>query len=89
MKLSVISEQGKEAILDILGGGDVCGEECVGSDQADRAYSAIALTEVRGAEIARDKMLGILREQTSARTFSLPTFSRGANKFRNVSRTPF
>ncbi len=44
VKVTVLSEQGKEAVIAILGVGDFCGEGCMGG-QTVRMGSAVTMTE--------------------------------------------
>ena len=45
VRLSVLSKQGKEATIALLGSGDFLGEGCIASDQPIRLATAIAITE--------------------------------------------
>ena len=45
VKLSVLSKQGKEATIALLGPGDFVGEGCLTSDQPVRLATATALTD--------------------------------------------
>src|SRR5579864_355985 len=45
VRLSVLSRQGKEATIVLLGTGDFLGEGCIASDQPIRLATATAITE--------------------------------------------
>jgi CRP-like cAMP-binding protein len=61
IKLSVISEQGREAIIGLLSAGHLVGESCIASDQPARFHNAIALTPVRVIRIDRRVMIRLMR----------------------------
>jgi len=61
VKLSVVSETGKEAVLGILGAGDFFGEGCLAA-QPLRMSTAVAVTQVRVLRIPRLDMVRLLRE---------------------------
>jgi CRP-like cAMP-binding protein len=61
VKLSVVSETGKEAVLGILGPGDFFGEGCLAA-QPLRMSTAVAVTQVRVLRIPRLDMVRLLRE---------------------------
>ncbi len=63
VKLTVISRQGKEATLALLGRGDFLGEGCLASDQPLRMASAIAITDCSVAKIERKRMLRTLHDE--------------------------
>ena len=46
VRLSVVSKQGKEATIALLGPGDFLGEGCIASDQSVRMATATAITGV-------------------------------------------
>jgi CRP/FNR family cyclic AMP-dependent transcriptional regulator len=62
-KLSVLSAQGKEATIALLGQGDFMGEGCMASDQPLRAASATAITDCSALRIEKDAMLKVLHQQ--------------------------
>ena len=47
VKLTVVSQDGKEAIVSVASGGSFFGESCISSEQPLRSQSAIALTNVQ------------------------------------------
>lgn len=51
VKLTVVSKQGKEAIISVLSGGSFFGESCILSGDVVRFQSAIALTNVQLVKI--------------------------------------
>ena len=62
-KLCVLSKQGKEATIGLLGPGDFLGEGCLASDQTVRPATATAVTDCSVLKITRREMLRTLREQ--------------------------
>jgi CRP/FNR family cyclic AMP-dependent transcriptional regulator len=60
VRLSVLSKQGKEATIALLGPGDFLGEECIASDQSIRLATATAITDCLILTIARKEMLQTL-----------------------------
>ena len=63
MRLSVLSKQGKEATIALLGSGDFLGEGCIASDQPVRLATAIAITECSLLKIDKNRMLRTLHEE--------------------------
>ncbi|MFB3916489.1 MAG: Crp/Fnr family transcriptional regulator [Terriglobales bacterium] len=63
VKLTVSSDQGKEAVIGILDGGDFFGESCV-VGQRVRSYTAVALTDLCVARMKREDAVRVL--QTNA-----------------------
>jgi CRP-like cAMP-binding protein len=63
VKLSVLSKQGKEATIALLGSGDFLGEGCIASDQPIRLATAIAITVCSILEIEKSRMLRTLHEE--------------------------
>ena len=62
VRVSVISDRGKEAIVAILGPDEFFGEACI-SGQAFRIATAHALTESAIMRINKEQMLRLLREE--------------------------
>src|SRR2546427_6625622 len=62
VKLTVVSNHGKEATVGILTDGDFCGEGCLGG-QPQRMGSAIAMTECAVLRIDKKAMMEALRRQ--------------------------
>jgi len=64
VKLTVLSDQGKEAVVAVLDAGDFFGEQCL-SGQLLRTATATALEDATILRIAQDTMVRILREEPS------------------------
>ena len=62
VKISVVSEQGKEAIIAILGAGDFCGEGCL-AGQPLRIATATALTESVVMRLEKAAIVRVIHEQ--------------------------
>ena len=63
VKASVVSEQGKEAVIALLGPGQFVGEECIASGRPTRLATATALTDCVLLKISRTEMARVLREE--------------------------
>jgi CRP/FNR family transcriptional regulator, cyclic AMP receptor protein len=63
VRLSVVSEQGKEATITFLDRGDFLGEGCVASDQPLRMISAIAITYCCVLRIEKSQLLRTLHDE--------------------------
>ena len=63
VRLSVLSKQGKEATIALLGPGDFLGEGCIASDQPVRLATATAITDCSVLKITKKEMLRALHEQ--------------------------
>jgi CRP/FNR family transcriptional regulator, cyclic AMP receptor protein len=63
VKLSVLSKQGKEATIALLGKDDFLGEGCIASDQPLRLATATAVTDCSVLKIEKAKMLRTLHEE--------------------------
>jgi CRP/FNR family transcriptional regulator, cyclic AMP receptor protein len=63
VKLSVLSKQGKEATIGLLGPGDFVGEGCIASDQPIRLATAAAITDCSLLRIEKTEMLSTLHEE--------------------------
>jgi CRP/FNR family transcriptional regulator, cyclic AMP receptor protein len=61
VKLTVTSDQGKEAVIGVFDGGHLFGESCLAPDQPVRFHNAIALTDMRVAKIDRQVIIRSLR----------------------------
>jgi CRP/FNR family cyclic AMP-dependent transcriptional regulator len=70
VKLSVLSDAGKEAVVGILGPGSFFGESCL-ADRPLRDSSATALTDCLTEKIAKAEMLCALKKQTAFSEFFL------------------
>lgn len=62
VKLAVVSKQGKEATIALLGSGDFIGEECIAS-QALRLATATAITECTVLRIELKEMIRMLHQE--------------------------
>jgi CRP/FNR family cyclic AMP-dependent transcriptional regulator len=62
-KLTVLSTQGKEATIALLGEGDFVGEGCITSDQPVRVASATAITHCLVLRIEKAAMLNVLHRE--------------------------
>jgi CRP-like cAMP-binding protein len=63
VRLSVLSKQGKEATIALLGKDDFLGEGCIASDQPLRLATATAITECSILRIEKSRMIRTLHEQ--------------------------
>ncbi len=63
VRLSVLSKQGKEATIALLGPGDFLGEGCIASDQPVCMASATATTECCVLKIEKHAMLRTLHQE--------------------------
>jgi len=63
VKLSVLSKQGKEATIALLGEGDFLGEGCIASDQPRRLATASAVTDCSILRIEKNRMVRTLHEE--------------------------
>ncbi len=63
VRLTVVSKQGKEATVGLLGLGDFLGEGCIASDQPLRMASAVAVTDCSLLKIEKKAMLEVLHRQ--------------------------
>jgi CRP/FNR family transcriptional regulator, cyclic AMP receptor protein len=62
VKLTVLSEQGKEAVVAILGAGDFCGEGCL-AGQLLRMATAVAMTECSITSLDKAAMIRVLHDE--------------------------
>ena len=63
VRLSVLSKQGKEATIALLGPGDFLGEGCIATDQPVRMLSAAATTECSLLKIEKNEMMRTLHQE--------------------------
>jgi CRP/FNR family cyclic AMP-dependent transcriptional regulator len=63
VKLTVVSERGKSAVVAMLGRGDFFGEGCL-AGQPVRMATASAMTEVITVRIEKEAMIGLLHERS-------------------------
>jgi CRP/FNR family cyclic AMP-dependent transcriptional regulator len=62
-RLSVLSTQGKEAVISLLGRGDFLGEGCIAADQPFRMATATATTSCAVLKIEKREMLRTLHAE--------------------------
>ncbi len=62
LKLTVVSAEGKEAIICIANGGTLIGESCISSGRPVRFHSAVALSVLHLVKIDRTAILRVLRQ---------------------------
>jgi CRP-like cAMP-binding protein len=62
-KLSVVSGEGKEATVSVLGPGNFVGEECVAGPRSTRIASAVAITNCTVMKIERKEMMRVVHEE--------------------------
>ena len=63
VRLTVLSKQGKEATLALLGTGDFLGEGCIASDQPVRMANATAIADCSVLKIEKREMLRTLHRE--------------------------
>jgi CRP/FNR family cyclic AMP-dependent transcriptional regulator len=64
IKLTVVSERGKSAVVAMLGRGDFFGEGCL-AGQLVRMATAAAMTDASVVRIEKQAMMGLLHEKTA------------------------
>jgi CRP/FNR family transcriptional regulator, cyclic AMP receptor protein len=62
VKLTVLSEQGKEAVVAILGSGDFCGEGCL-AGQSRRMATAAAMDDCKIMRLEKAAMIRLLHDE--------------------------
>ena len=62
VKITVVSEQGKEAVVAIQGPDEFCGEGCL-TGQARRLATAVAMTECEIMRLEKPAMIRVLHEE--------------------------
>jgi CRP-like cAMP-binding protein len=63
VKLTVVSDRGKEATIALLGAGEFAGESCIAAAQPLRQATATAIADSEVLRIARKDMVRVLHEQ--------------------------
>jgi len=63
VKLTVVSERGKEATITLFSAGDFLGEEAIAHVRGNRAATATAITACIALKIRRDQMVRMMHEQ--------------------------
>jgi CRP/FNR family transcriptional regulator, cyclic AMP receptor protein len=78
VRLAVVSAQGKEAILSIIGAGDFCGESCVVAGRV-RSGTATCVTDCLIAKLDRASLIRAIRQDSAfAEFFLVRVLSRAA-----------
>ena len=62
VKVTVISEQGKEAVVAVLGSDEFCGEGCL-TGQQRRVATATAMTECKIMRLDKDTIIQVLHDE--------------------------
>ena len=92
VKLSVVSANGKEAILSVCDGGSFVGESCIELDHPVRFHSVVALTNVDLVRIERAAIRGLVNsggaEALSFISFVLRRNARIQEEFANSLMEP-
>ncbi len=68
VKITVISEQGKEAVVAVLGPDEFCGEGCL-TAQPLRLATAAAMTECEIMRLQKETMVRVLHEEPAFSEF--------------------
>ena len=63
LRLTVVSKNGKQATIALLGPGDFVGEDCVAAANSKRLATASAITETTLLRIDREEMLRVLHQE--------------------------
>ena len=63
VRLSIVSKQGKEATLALMGAGDFVGEECVAASQPTRLTTATAISDCLALRIKKRTMIALLKTE--------------------------
>jgi CRP/FNR family cyclic AMP-dependent transcriptional regulator len=64
VKLTVVSKQGKEAVIALLGKGDFFGEGCL-AGQSVRMATAVAISECSVVRLTKSSMVSVLRKEAA------------------------
>ncbi len=79
VKLAVVSPQGKEATVAVLGSGDFVGEDCIATTHPLRLITATALSDCVLLKIGKDEMVRVLsNEQAFSDVFVAFLLARNA-----------
>jgi CRP-like cAMP-binding protein len=68
VKVTVVSEQGKEAVVAVLGPDEFCGEGCL-TGQHKRLATAVAITECEVMRLEKAAIFGVLHEEPAFSEF--------------------
>jgi CRP/FNR family cyclic AMP-dependent transcriptional regulator len=63
VKVTVLNEKGKEAVIAVLGPGDFLGEACISSGSPVRIMAATAMAATTALVIEKDEMIRVLHEE--------------------------
>src|SRR5512146_2596168 len=63
LKLTIVSQRGREATIALLGAGEFVGESCVAAAQPLRQTTATAMTDCEVLRIAKNDMVRVLHEE--------------------------
>jgi CRP-like cAMP-binding protein len=63
LKLTVVSQHGKEATIALLGAGEFIGESCIAAAQPFRLVTASAITDCEVLKISKRELVRVLHEQ--------------------------
>jgi CRP/FNR family cyclic AMP-dependent transcriptional regulator len=63
VKLTVVSNEGKEAALALLGTGDLLGESCIVGKVSQRMTTAVAITNCALVRISRSALFNLIRRE--------------------------
>jgi CRP/FNR family cyclic AMP-dependent transcriptional regulator len=80
VKLTVTSERGKEAVIALLGVGNLLGESALGSGERLRSYQAIAMSRVRALKIERNSALRVIYKDEEICSSVLSALIEGAER---------
>jgi CRP/FNR family cyclic AMP-dependent transcriptional regulator len=72
VKLTVVSEQGKEAVVAVLGKGDFCGEGCL-AGQPKRIATAAAMMDCEVMQLQKDAIIRVPRRYASYHRMAPPS----------------
>src|SRR5690349_7851532 len=76
VKLAAASRRGKEAVIDILGDGDIAGDNCFNVDSSVWSYSATALTNTVAWRIDRRAVNSLLHTNSYASSLFMTYLGR-------------
>lgn len=71
IKLTVVSAEGKEAVLGLVGTGEFLGEACIAGKVSRRITTAVALTNCALVRIPRSALLNVIRRESQFLDFFL------------------
>jgi CRP-like cAMP-binding protein len=83
VKITVVSEQGKEAVVAILGKGDFFGEGCL-AGQVQRVSTATSMTDSVIARIEKAAIIRVIHQNHRSPRCSLPIFWIGPSVSKRI-----